>query len=704
MKKIGAIIFFAISLMANELDLLDDIFDMDLATLKDTKIELASKSLQSLDKSPARIIVITKEQIRSRGYRSLEDLLNDLPAFQILRHADSGIINQVGIRGIMGNNYFKIMQDGIEINQSDGEILSVAMQYPLMGIERVEISYGAAGVIYGSDTVSGIINLVTQTKEGGDIGIWYGEQNYKYIYLNQALKLRDTTISYRAHYHKDGDYKLYKYYPDDYKDKNNVNFKPQESKSLGVSLVNGGFEAGASYRYSSESTFISMSGKNALPSNNIADKDANLDTELMMAYVKYSSPMFLGIESQSSISYDSTELLDRSYFRNKYTSNKEGHKYSKSYRVELEQVFNKNIANHNLTLGLSYEKYNSTPMTYDLATKDDRNPILGKKSPSLPDIAVPIYELSWDIKSIFLQDQISLGEDLDLSLAIRYDDSSSYESSLNPRVALIHTYNNLTQKLIYSQAYLAPSTYNKYKLYGTPLEDDGSGNLIVKDFRVANDNLEPEKSKTIEYNLDYMLSQNQLISFSSYYTKIDGMINIEAPLSGKEDFFGNGVKILSAKGASNVANAGIYGADISYIGHSYFTGYDIDYWLSYSYVDGEVKEGGKSFKAYFSSKHMLKAGGTFKYQKFSITPSFRWLSPIKAAPYEDSGEYLERSVNGYALANLFINHDLSKAQSISLRVDNLFDKHYYGVRYNSSSKYRSPQESRRFSLMYRYNF
>ncbi len=704
LRKIVAFLSLLLMLQADELDLLDDIFDMDLGSLKSIKIDTASKSLQSLDSSPARILIVTKEQIRNRGYRSLEDLLNDLPAFQILRHADSGIINQVAIRGIMGNNYFKIMQDGIEINQSDGEILSVAMQYPLMGVERVEVLYGAVGAIYGSDTVSGVINLVSSTKDEGGVGVWVGEYGYKYIHLNQAIKYKDTIFSYKAHYHKDGDYNLYKYYPDMYQDSSNRNFKPQESKSAGLRVLHGGFEAGANYRYSSESVFISMSGDNALKKNNIADKNANLDTELINAYMKYTAPLFWGVNSQTTLSYDSTELLDKSYFRNKYTNNEAGHKYSKSYRVELEQILNKTIQNHSLTLGLSYEHYHSTPMTYDLKSSSDRDPILGKTDPLLPDIKVPIYKLTWDIFSIFAQDQISLGEHFDVALALRYDKSSEYESSLNPRVAFIHKGKNITQKLIYSQAFLAPSTYNKYKLYGTPLSDDGSGNLIVKDFRVANENLEPEKSKTFEYNLDYTLNPNQLISFSTYYTKVDGMINIEAPLSNKEDFFGNGIKVLSAKGASNVATADIYGADISFLGHSYFTGYDFDYWLSYSFVDGSVKEADEKFDAYFSSKHMLKAGSTFRYNKFSITPSMRWLSPIKAAPYEKGGDYLEDKVNGYILFNLFATYDITKYQSLSFRVDNLFDKHYMGVRYNSSSKYLSPQEGRRVSLMYRYNF
>ena len=175
-KSLFLFLSCSLILQANEykFDLLDDIFDLDLEQLQQIKVNSASKYSQNLNFTPAKMIVITKEQIEQRGYRSIDELLNDLPAIQILNHADSGIMNQIGIRGIMGNNYFKILQDGIEINQTDGEIMSVSMQYPLFGIERVEILYGAASVIYGADAMSGVINLISSTKENGQAGIWAG--------------------------------------------------------------------------------------------------------------------------------------------------------------------------------------------------------------------------------------------------------------------------------------------------------------------------------------------------------------------------------------------------------------------------------------------------------------------------------------------------------------------------------------------------
>ena len=46
------------------------------------------------------------------------------------------------------------------------------MQYPLLVLERVEVLYGAASVVYGADALSGVINLISSTKQSGQAGIW----------------------------------------------------------------------------------------------------------------------------------------------------------------------------------------------------------------------------------------------------------------------------------------------------------------------------------------------------------------------------------------------------------------------------------------------------------------------------------------------------------------------------------------------------
>ena len=120
---------------------------------------------------------------------------------------------------------------------------------------------------------------------------------------------------------------------------------------------------------------------------------------------------------------------------------------------------NKIYKNNNFTFGTSVEWFNSIPMTYDLSTQSLSNAYI---KGSNNEIVAPIYEETWNNIAFYLQDQITLNDEFQLSLAARYDNNSSYGSTINPRIALIYSKDSLTQKLIYSQACLAPSNYNKY--------------------------------------------------------------------------------------------------------------------------------------------------------------------------------------------------------------------------------------------------
>jgi outer membrane receptor for ferric coprogen and ferric-rhodotorulic acid len=94
---------------------------------------------------------------------------------------------------------------------------------------------------------------------------------------------------------------------------------------------------------------------------------------------------------------------------------------------------------------------------------------------------------------------------------------------------------------------------------------------------------------------------------------------------------------------------------------------------------------------------VFKSGGTLRYQNWRFSPSCIWVSPIEAAPY-DNGKFA--SVDGHFVTNIFASYEFDKNKKISLRVDNLFDEHYYGVRYNSSSKYKSPQDTQMVSITF----
>lgn len=686
-------------LYANEykIDLMDDVFSLDLYQLQKIKVRSASKSEQSLNFTPAKMIVVSKEQIEDRGYRGLDELLNDLPGIQVMRYADSGILNQIGIRGVMGTNYFKILQDGIEIDQTDGEVLSHSMQYPLFGIDRVEILYGPASVVYGADAFSGVINLISSKQPSDEIGLSSGQKGYRYLYGVKSIPLSGGDLTLKAHYHNDQDYDLEKDYPKDYivsvRNKE-FDFQPHISKSFGARYENSGFELGANYRYSSESTLIAMNGGNSL--SNIFDNNSNLDTQLLGVYGRYNTRLVNDIGSTTTLSFDSTELLEGSYFINKYTAYRPGYKYSKSERYAIEETLTKTFGDHHLLAGTQFEKFESIPMTIDLPTPSYSGTVYFGGS----DIVAPIYDIHWNNKAFYLQDQITLNDNWQLSLAGRYDHSSDYGATFNPRLALIHSTGVLTQKLIYSQAFLAPSNYQKYKIYGNPLQEIGtSGTYTTDRYRVANPDLQPEKSKNYEYDLEWFLTPNDQISFSIYYSTIKDIISNEESLPHKANFIPN-TTILDPVGAENSTRATLYGGELSYQGHSYFSGFDVSYWGNYSYVDGKI-DYIYDYPLPYSASHIFKAGSTLRYSNWRFSPSMRWASPIMAAPY-DNGKLAR--VGGYCIANLYASYDITQSMKVSLTINNLFDDHYYGVRYNSSSKYLSPQDTRMISGMLTINF
>lgn len=110
------------------------------------------------DKSVQRIRVIDQKKIQAQGAVNLKDLLSNELNIRISQ--DGALGSQISMMGIGGQN-LKILIDGVPvIGRMDGNIdLS---QINLSRIERVEIIEGPMSVIYGTDALGGVINLISK--------------------------------------------------------------------------------------------------------------------------------------------------------------------------------------------------------------------------------------------------------------------------------------------------------------------------------------------------------------------------------------------------------------------------------------------------------------------------------------------------------------------------------------------------------------
>ena len=143
-------------------------------------------TLLNLD-TPAAMDVITDKDIMNSGAKNAFDAVNMVPGITSFSYGASGLEygamdSRVNIRGLERGSL--ILVNGVPMNlNGKGGLSSI----PTGSIARIEVLKGAASALYGSDAMSGVVNVITKTptKEGGSatIGVGnMGSQTYKINY------------------------------------------------------------------------------------------------------------------------------------------------------------------------------------------------------------------------------------------------------------------------------------------------------------------------------------------------------------------------------------------------------------------------------------------------------------------------------------------------------------------------------------------
>lgn len=161
----------------------DSLFSISFDELMNMKVSSGSKIVQRANEVNAKVKIITCDDIQKRGYNTIDEVLQDLPGFQS-RNIQS-INSYIFGRGIPNqNNLMLLLIDGIQINELNSGGFYGGAQYNLDNVERIEIVYGPASVVYGTNAVSGVVNIITKkpvTSQGLDVHAHTGTFNTKKI-------------------------------------------------------------------------------------------------------------------------------------------------------------------------------------------------------------------------------------------------------------------------------------------------------------------------------------------------------------------------------------------------------------------------------------------------------------------------------------------------------------------------------------------
>ncbi len=129
----------------------------------------ATRTARPVFETPAPVVVLGRERIRSAAPSNLADLFRSVPGMDA-EGVGPGQRRPV-IRGMRGQRVL-LLEDGLRLNNvrrrvDSGEPTSLVWAG---AVDRIEVVRGPASVLYGSDAVGGVINLITRAPSPGAPG------------------------------------------------------------------------------------------------------------------------------------------------------------------------------------------------------------------------------------------------------------------------------------------------------------------------------------------------------------------------------------------------------------------------------------------------------------------------------------------------------------------------------------------------------
>jgi len=146
---------------------------LDLANI----VQSAAKGVTTIQEAPAIVTVITADDIRDRQLQNLLDLTDTVPGWQRI----GALHSQFPVAAVRGNlQAVQFLVDGLSMFDPMVNMPTMTRQQPMELIKRVEMITGPGGVLWGSNSLLGIMNLITKDAEdveGMEVGSTIGNGN-----------------------------------------------------------------------------------------------------------------------------------------------------------------------------------------------------------------------------------------------------------------------------------------------------------------------------------------------------------------------------------------------------------------------------------------------------------------------------------------------------------------------------------------------
>jgi iron complex outermembrane receptor protein len=618
-------------------------------------VQTASRYEQKTTEAPSSVNIVTSDQIKKYGYRTLADILRGLPGFYVSYDRN---YHYLGVRGFSRptdyNTRLLLLIDGHRINDNIYDTATIGTEFVLDIdlIDKVEIVRGPSSSIYGSNAFFGVINVLTKkgrslrglesSGEVGGLGTLKGRLTYGDQFQN-GMELLLSGTAYRSK----GEKSLF--YPE-YADPATNNGYAEKmdgdrSYSLFSTLSFGDLTLQGGY----------VTREKDIPTGSywVDFNDPRNQTRDDRGYLNlmYQSTVAESFDIQAKLFYDYYHY----YGDYAYSSviNKD-FSWGKWAGGELN-VVNTSLERHKIIGGAEFRKnFRQDQLNYDE----------GAYPPNLDD------QRDSDIWALYLQDEFRILNNVILNAGLRYDHYSTFGDTLNPRAGLIYSpFEKTSIKLLYGQAFRPPNAFEAYY-------SDG-GNTSK-----ANPDLRPEKIRTYELVCEHRLGDHLRGSASFYYYKIKNLIDQTTDPLDDLSFF------------QNLGSAEAKGVELALEGN-WKNG--LEGRISYAYQRAKNSETGLELTN--SPHHLAKLNliAPLYEDKTFAGIELQYTGKRKTLGGKEADDYL--------LANLTLfRSELIKGLEISGSIYNLFNKKYSDPGGVEHLQDLLSQDGRSFRLKLTYRF
>jgi len=500
-KYIYIILLINITTILSAFDILEDEYrlmnSMSFEELLNTDIATGAPIKQKF--APAVTAILTSEEIRKSGARTLHEALEQVPGLHVYP-SDLDILSQkVSIRGIQTgfNPQVLFLMDGTPLNDLLNGHPGFVFQMPVSIIHRIEVIRGPSSALHGADAFSGIINIISKKHDNiiDETGIRYGSFNTYEAWVNKSLQIEELSIGLALSIMgSDGDDG--RIIEED---------RSGASGPLDTRYDTSYLHVDVKYKEIDVNLLIERSRDLGVGIGRIRNLDPNgyIDRDKILTDIQYINNGW----------FDDTTVKTRAYFSYLYSQPnynpennwKQGKAYSQEYMHGLSSsVIYKGFKNHTINIKVGYKYGKLDPYHRKNFGTDVVDGVLTDITDN-PD-AVFMLEQSRTNYYALLQDEYTIDEDLVFTIGARYDYYDDFGSTINPRLALVWQKNeNLTVKAMYGRAFRAPTFGELYLLNSPALQ--------------GNPDLDPETIDTYEIAFNYRAKVHTKLNIFYYRAK-----------------------------------------------------------------------------------------------------------------------------------------------------------------------------------------